>query len=616
MTVARVQSTAHGADLLAQPHHDGSDLCVLELPDEPGGEAVVRLRVPRAAGVESASLRYIHDGEPAEAPVTLDAETETETWLCARLPLASPSTHYRWLLAGAEGDYAWLNGLGLFRRDVADADDFVLEPGAGGPDWHLDSVVYEIFPDRFARSGTVAAEPPDWAIARQWDDLPTGRGSETPFEWFGGDLRGIEQHLDHVERLGATVIYLTPVFPAGSTHRYDATTFDRVDPLLGGDEALASLLARAHARGIRILGDLTLNHTGDGHEWFRAALADPEAPERDFYYFDGSPPAGYASWYGIPSLPKLDWRSDELRRRLLDGVARQWLAAGLDGWRIDCANVTGRYGEIDLNHDVARAMRAASVAERPDAVAVAEHGHDYRPDLGVGGWHGAMNYAGFFRPVGAWLRGELPPELQQSFWGMPVGMPRFDGAESVATMRAFRAGVPWSSTLHSWTLLDSHDTARFRTVAGSAERHLVAIGMQMTTPGVPMIFAGDELGLEGAWGEDGRRTMPWDRPETWDAQLLLEYRRLVGLRRSSEALARGGIRYAHVGPDAIAYLRETREEQLLCLAARDDHAPVRLSLAALGCEELEPLYGGTATVADGEATLPADGPAFHVWRLT
>src|SRR6185312_1909560 len=106
--------------------------------------------------------------------------------------------------------------------------------------------------------------------------------------------------------------------------------------------------------------------------------------------------------------------------------------------------------------------------------------------------------------------------------------------------------------------------------AGSQERQLVGVGLQMTTPGVPMVFAGDELGLEGAWGEDARRTMPWDRPEAWDTPLLETYRRLIALRRSSNALAHGGIRYAHVGADAIAYLRETRQERLLCLATRDD----------------------------------------------
>jgi alpha-glucosidase len=137
----------------------------------------------------------------------------------------------------------------------------------------------------------------------------------------------------------------------------------------------------------------------------------------------------------------------------------------------------------------------------------------------------------------------------------------------------------------------------------------------MTLPGVPMVFAGDEVGLEGEWGEDARRTIPWDRPETWDTALLESYRELIALRRSSSALARGGLRFAAVADDVIAWLRETADERLLCLAARSGHEPIRVPLAALGCSGLHSLYGGDATLAGGDAVLPGDGPAFHVWRL-
>ena len=588
---------------LHDPHHDGSALYVLDAPDELGGEATVRLRVPRERAAGAVALRYLHDGEPRGVQAEVDCETETDTWWRATFPVLTPDTRYRWLVTGGDFGYAWVNGGGVVPADVPDADDFVLSPDRGGPDWHLSSVVYEIFPDRFASSG-LGVEPPSWALRRAWDELPTGRGPATPCEWFGGDLRGIEQRLDHVERLGANAIYMTPVFPAGSTHRYDASSFEHVDPLLGGDEALASLARAAHARGMRVIGDLTLNHSGVGHDWF--------ASQRDYYYFDDALPGGYASWFGVKSLPKLNWSSLELRGQM-QAVARRWLDLGLDGWRIDVANMTGRHRDADLTREAAHAIR--NVLD-PEHLLVAEHGHDFRDDLGGGGWHGTMNYAGFLRPAWEWLRGdELPDELRRSFWGTPVGLPRLDGRAATATMRAFRAGVPWQSVLHSWNLLDSHDTARFRTVTGSPALHEVGLGLQMTMPGVPMVFAGDELGLEGAWGEDARRTMPWDRPESWDADLYASYASLIRLRRSSGALTRGALRYAFVGDDAIAYLREHGGERLLCLAARADHEPVRLPLEALGCRALDSVLGGDALCAAGIATLPADGPAFHVWRL-
>src|SRR5437763_1616942 len=200
-------------------------------------------------------------------------------------------------------------------------------------------------------------------------------------------------------------------------------------------------------------------------------------------------------------------------RRRLQSVTRAWLQPpySSDGWRVDVANMSGRTGKTDANAEVAPTLRAAL---NDDSLLVAENFHDFRPDFR--GWHGVMNYAGFSRPVWTWLRGDLDiPNF-----GLPITMPRLSGGAAAATMRAFRAGVPWNFTLHSWAILDSHDTPRFRTMAGSKERQLVGIGLQMTTPGVPMVFAGDELGLEGKWGEDARRTMPWDQASGSEPQSL------------------------------------------------------------------------------------------------
>ena len=605
--------------LLAQPHHDGSETYVPETPAELGDDVTVLLRIPKASSADAVAVRYVRDGEPQIARAEIDRETDADVWWRATFPIWNVATPYRWLLSGGDVGYAWLNGMGVQSFDVPDADDFVLSPGDGGPEWHLESVVYEVFPDRFASSGREVM-PPEWAIPRGWDELPTGRGPDTPVEWFGGDLRGIEERLDHVLSLGANVLYLTPVFPAGSTHRYDATSFDSVDPLLGGDEAFSSLVRTAHAKGIRVLGDLTTNHVGSGHEWFLAAQERRE-PERGFFYFDDAYEHGYACWYGVPSLPKLDYESEELRERMYAGssaVVRRWLESpyDLDGWRIDVANMTGRFGADDFLPDVACGVRRAVTETRSGGLVVAEHAYDARTDLRLGAWHGTMNYAGFTRPAWAWLRGDnLPSDPANGFIGLPVGVPRLPGQSIARTMRAFRAGIPWTASLHSWAILDSHDSARFGVIAGSRERQLVGVGLQMTTPGVPMVFAGDEIGLGGDWGEDARRTMPWTRPETWDAAVHAGYRNLIALRRGSRALARGGLRYAHVSADAIAYVREARGESVLCLATRGAHEPVRLPLGALGARELETLAGEDVSIDGEHAVLPTGGPAFHTWRL-
>ena len=246
--------------------------------------------------------------------------------------------------------------------------------------------------------------------------------------------RGIEQHLDHVERLGASILYLTPVFPRlqHAPLRRRLVRPRRPAARRRRGARLARRAPRTRA-GCASLGDLTLNHCGAAHEWFVAAQQSPEAPERELFYFDDSLPGGYESWLGIRSLPKLDWGSPELRRRMTE-VARRWLEPPyeLDGWRIDVANMVGRYRELALTTGVASEIRKSVEGK----LLVAEHGHDFRSDLQGDGWHGTMNYAGFLRPVWTWLRGDdLPEELQSFFWSIPVGLPRLPGDAVVTTMR-------------------------------------------------------------------------------------------------------------------------------------------------------------------------------------
>jgi len=331
-----------------------------------------------------------------------------------------------------------------------------------------------------------------------------------------------------------------------SNHRYNATTFDEVDPLLGGDEAYARLSTAVHARGWRILGDLTTNHTGDTHEWFLDARKDPAHPHRSYYYFadDGT----YACWLGHGTLPKVNHANPALRAAMVEGpdsVVGRWLRPpyDVDGWRIDVANMTGRLGDLDLAHEVARSARGTAAQLRDDPLVIGEHNHDATGDVDGDGWHGTMNYSGFSWPVWSWVRDPASPARP---FGRPVPVPRRGGAEVIDTFRAWQGTLGWRATSTSWNILGSHDSARIRTVVGGdAAVHRVAAGLQFTLPGVPMLFAGDELGLEGVNGEDARRPMPWDSSDEWDRATLTTYADLARLRRARTALRRGGLRWAH-----------------------------------------------------------------------
>ena len=436
---------------------------------------------------------------------------------------------------------------------------------------------------------------------------------------YGGDLDGIADRLDHVASLGVDTVYLTPVFPAESNHRYNASSFAEVDPLLGGDKALLRLAQEVHGRGWRLVGDLTTNHCGDTHLWFRTAQADPVSPEREFFYFDGD--GRYIAWLGHSTLPKFRLTSPELRRRLVDGpdsVAARWLRPpyALDGWRIDVANMTGRHGFDDVNTAVATALRRTVTAVRSDALVLAEHCHDASTDLIAGGWHGTMNYAGFTRPLWSWLR---RPDVTAPPDGHPMGLPRLGAGAFAATVRAFWAAAPWHAMAGSWSLIGSHDTARIRTITGAAELVEVAAGLMFTMPGVPMVYAGDEIGLEGTNGEDARRPYPWHRPHAWDRRTLRAYQGLAALRRAHGALRHGGLRWVHAHGDALAFLRESDDERLLVLAARAAHPPVRVRGRSLGVDgEAANVYGGAQALRPGPdniVTLPGDGPTFQVWQL-
>ncbi len=587
-------------------HHDGSALYVPVQAPALGETVPVFVRGPVGSGVDHVYVRSTPDGEPRFDEAVLDRVHNGVGWWRAHLVVHNPVTNYRFLLAGP-GGYRWLTGYGEVTHDVPDDTDFRLVSYPAPPDWAADAIIYEIFPDRFARSQFADGRAaPDWAIPCDWDTPVVGRGPQTPRQFYGGDLDGITARLDHIQRLGANTIYLTPIFPARSNHRYDASSFDEVDSLLGGTAALARLAAAARERGLRLLGDITTNHTGDAHPWFTG-------PDRKDLYYIG-PDDSYESWWGVSSLPKLDWGSEELRHRFFDGphsLTARWLRY-FDGWRVDVANMTGRLRDQDDTHEVARLMAAAVRAARKDGLLVAEHAHDSTGDLDRNGWHGTMNYGGFLRPVWSWLGGgaALP-----DFLGVPVPVPRRDGMTTVATMRAFASRTSWSAYRASWNLLGSHDTARIRTVVGDTDLVGVGAGLLATMPGTPMIFSGDEWGMIGDNGEDSRRPMPWDRPETRDNQTYDRYRSLLGLRAGHPALRHGGLRFAYAGKDAIAFWRETADERLLVVARRGGSAPVTVDLGA--DVTADNVYGGAGlAVSDGLGTASDDGPSVQVWAVS
>lgn len=600
------------------PHHDGSELYAPAASDS--GLRRVRVRVPRAFGpLTSAWVRSIVDAEPhylPMRPVPSPVPGDLAYWWEGSISLLNPVVGYRFLLNRSHGSAVWLNPEGVDEVEPLDATDFRITT-TRPPVWSRGQIMYQVFPDRFARSSTASdRELPPWAIAADWNDDVIHAGDETPLQLFGGDLDGIAQRLDHLVRLGVTLVYLTPFFPAGSNHRYDATTFDCVDPVLGGDDALIRLIQAAHLRGMRVIGDLTTNHTGDQHEWFRAAFGNPHAPEGAFYYWMDDDHTDYVAWYGVPTLPKLNWNSPELRRRFIEGrdsVVAKWLLPPfeLDGWRIDVANMTGRQGDDDLNRSVQHTVRRTMDEVAPEAVLFAESTNDATRDFDGLGWQAPMSYSAFTRPLWHWL--QRPVTNPKHHFGIPYEeTPHATARDFVRSHRRFTGSFPWPVHEIVMNALDTHDTPRFREHADE-QMQRVAAGMSFTLPGTPVVFAGDEFGLRGALGEESRTPLPWEA----EPALTGYYAELSALRRRVTALRLGGLRWLYAADESLAFVRETADQAILIVAARSADQFV-LPDDALGRPVASLFTTGGISVEEsiGTIRIESSGASLGIWLLS
>ena len=486
------------------------------------------------------------------------------------------------------------------------------------PEWVKDAIFYQIFPDRFARSEAV----PKPSNLEPWDSPPTVHGFK------GGDLLGVVEHLDYLEDLGITAIYFNPIFRSAANHRYFTHDYYQVDPILGGNEAFRVLLDTAHARGIRIVLDGVFNHAGRGFYQFHHTLENGAAsPYLDWFHFDeerllagkrldaypspkkerrlaGSHRSrqelGYQAWWDVPALPKFNINTPAVRHFILD-VACHWIEFGIDGWRLDVP--------YEIDDAFWREFRLVVKTANPEAYLVGEIWDDARRWLQGDQFDAVMNYI-FNRACLGFFGGEHLDTMQRpgSYKLRPLSAVQF--ANAVDDLLSLYA---WEVTLVQLNLLSSHDEPRFLTlVQGDKAALQLATLFQMTFPGAPCVYYGDEIGMEGCPDPDCRRAFPWDEAR-WDHDLLAFFRRAITLRREHPALRRGRYRrlYANRQRGVYAFARQYEEESLVVVLNNGPTSyaldvPVR-GLFADGTTLHDLWAGGQAQVAAGRitgATLP------------
>jgi cyclomaltodextrinase / maltogenic alpha-amylase / neopullulanase len=522
------------------------------------------------------------------SPFTSDALFDY--WQCEAKPPFRRLRYGFHLQAGKE--HIWLTEEGFRSKAFKTADglfDFpFLNPADvfTPPAWVKEAVFYQIFPERFANGDP--SNDPEGVL--EWGGKPE------PRNFFGGDLQGVMDHLDHIEELGINAIYFTPVFEATTNHKYDTQDYMKVDPHFGTNEKLKELVKACHSRGIRVLLDAVFNHSGKTFPPFVDVLEKgAESIYADWFHVrewplqvvEGVPT--YDTFAFEPIMPKLNTENPEVKEYLLQ-VAKYWISeVGIDGWRLDVAN--------EVDHRFWRSFRDVVKAANPDAYILGEIWHDSLMWLQGDQFDAVMNYPFTNAVLDFVTKGKL------------------DGAGFANAVGGQLAGYSQQANESAFNLLDSHDTPRLLTQCGGDKRMLkLAALLQFSFPGTPCVYYGDEVGMSGGGDPGCRGCMVWDADQQ-DRDLLLFYRRLIALRKEHEALRTGALRFVHAKPgdSRLVFERVTDRERLLVIGnAGRRSAQLSVKLDARAWRDA---FTGAAVAPEGgklKVKLPAYG--FFVLR--
>lgn len=533
-----------------------------------------------------------------------------------------------WRYGAREG---WTTGEGAFAYgDPPSFQITVYQPRTQQPEWFKQGIVYQIFPDRFARGKgwerSVAAsldrtrKGPRRRLVEDWDTPPTydrnEDGSIATWDFYGGTLEGIREKLDYLESLGVTTIYLNPIFEAASNHRYDTADYLCIDPMLGTEKDFRALCVDAAEHGISIILDGVFNHSGQDSRYFNSfgnypevgAYQSPDSPYHDWYLFSGD--GTYESWWGVGDLPSFNESNKDFREFVCgrDGVIRKWLRAGARGWRLDVAD--------ELSDEFIAQIKRALVTERPDGMLVGEVWEDASNKLAYG------QLRQYFQ--GKELDGTMNYPLRTALLAFITG--GIGASELAARLEQLRENYPRDNFYSALNLLGSHDRERLFTVLGGApdpdtlseeERAAyrlndgqagLAMGrlwltalLQMTLPGVPCVYYGDERGVEGFRDPYNRSTFPWDGGRR-DATTI--YRNAIALRKTLPMLVDGEFEPFSAGEDVFGFWRRS-EDGVVCVLAnaslQNSHT-VKVPTRGKG-GVVDVVSGATPRVSHGQAEV-------------
>lgn len=504
---------------------------------------------------------------------------------------------------------------GVTRHTPAANDRFSLILDLEAPEWISTSTCYQIFPDRFCNGdksvGAVAGmyEFDGGLVSTpEFDSIPKPYPESKCIDFYNGDLKGIEEKLDYIKANGFDTLYLNPINSSMTVHRFDSTDFFSIDEKLGGDEAYISLCNAVHEKGMRIVIDISINHTSSSHPWLERAKSDRESEEASYYYFNDDD--SVRCWQGVPTLVQLNYSSEKLRDIIYRGensALRKFLRAPYlqDGWRLDVAPEVGRTDTEQHCQSVWRELRKSLHEERKDLYLVGEDwddAHDYmKGDM----WDATMNYFGSGRPIRSWL-GERDRFLSSGWGHSPEKDIAWNGYEMA---EALNAGVETSLGQMSYfqmNLVDSHDTPRLHNNRElvTEDNYLGALIVLYMLPGMPNVYYGDEIWLDGELGsvEASRYPMCWNE-ERWNSNILEMHKALGRIRKDGD-LGFAATRIYALDEDAFAIERIREGKAYLSVVNKGKERTIRLDASLLPSASFEKLVGeGKLEKEDGNLAI-------------
>jgi glycosidase len=406
-------------------------------------------------------------------------------------------------------------------------------------DWRMHQVVYQVFVDRFAAGENARARARFYAPPqrlRPWSE-PPARGTFLPdakvwsheVDFWGGDLEGLTARLDYVRSLGANVLYLNPIFLAFTNHKYDATDYFAIDPQYGTEADFAKLCDEAHCRGMRVVLDGVFNHIGRRSTWFQEALRGPSSPFRSYFTFGPTIKNGYVGWLDLENLPELDYANPAVREVIYgspESVVQKWLRYA-DGWRLDVA--------FDLGPQVLGELTAGAHRARSDSYTVGE----------------IYNYpAGWFPALDGVMNMHVSYIIQRMTRGEVSGAQ----ASEMVDVLVRDAGI--EPLLRSWLVLSNHDRPRLKSAFPDLRDRAFLLALQVSLPGAPLVYYGEELGLVGKDDPENRGPMDWEAARAASAPEFELTRRLIAVRNAHRALQVGD--FARIPAERLfAFTRHT-----------------------------------------------------------